>query len=124
MYQGYTKDDIWLISPVAELDFDGNGELDDVDADATTDNLNYAITEWAKGATDLIVYLTDHGGAGEFVLNNLGTAPDLVSVGQIDAWFDAFQTENGARITFIYDACQSGTFVEGLTPPEVRIGSY
>lgn len=118
MYQGYSKDDIWLISPVAELDFDGNGELDDVDADATSDNLNYAITEWAKDATDLIVYLTDHGGAGEFVLNNLGAAPDLVSVGQIDAWFDAFQTENGARITFIYDACQSGTFVEGLIPPE------
>ena len=88
MYQGYSKDDIWLISPVSDVDFDGNGELDDVDADATSANLEYAITEWAKNASDLIVYLTDHGGDGEFVLNNLGTQPDLVSVGSLDAWFD------------------------------------
>jgi hypothetical protein len=118
MYQGYAKDDIWLISPVAELDFDGNGELDDVDADASAANLAYAITEWAKDATDLMVYLTDHGGYGEFVLNNLSAKPDLVSVGQLDAWFDAFQSESDARVTLIYDACQSGTFVEGLTPPD------
>ena len=102
------------------MDFDGNGELDDVDADATSANLEYAITEWAKNASDLIVYLTDHGGDGEFVLNNLGTQPDLVGVGSLDAWFDALQSENEARITFIYDACQSGTFVEGLLPPEGR----
>jgi len=120
MYQGYSKDDIWLISPVSDVDFDGNGELDDVDADATSANLEYAITEWAKNASDLIVYLTDHGGDGEFVLNNLGTQPDLVSVGSLDAWFDALQSESEARITFIYDACQSGTFVEGLLPPEGR----
>ena len=120
MYQGYSKDDIWLISPVSDVDFDGNGELDDVDADATSANLEYAITEWAKNASDLIVYLTDHGGDGEFVLNNLDVQPDLVSVASLDAWFDALQTDSNARITFIYDACQSGTFVEGLLPPEGR----
>ncbi len=118
MYQGYSKDDIWLISPVSDIDFDGNGELDDVDADATSSNLEYALTEWAKNASDLMVYLTDHGGDGKFVLNNLGAQPDLVSVSSLDAWFDALQTETGARITFIYDACQSGTFLEGLLPPE------
>ena len=117
MYQGYSKDDIWLISPVDDVDFDGNGELDDVDADASAANLEYAITEWAQNASDLIVYLTDHGGYGEFVINNLGASPDLVNVGQLDTWFDDLQSESSARITLIYDACQSGTFVEGLLPP-------
>ncbi|MDC0464970.1 chitobiase/beta-hexosaminidase C-terminal domain-containing protein, partial [Pseudomonadales bacterium] len=117
MYQGYSKDDIWLISPVDDVDFDGNGELDDVDADASAANLEYAITEWAQNASDLIVYLTDHGGYGEFVINNLGVSPDLVNVGQLDTWFDDLQSESSARITLIYDACQSGTFVEGLLPP-------
>ncbi|MDG1114008.1 MAG: Ig-like domain-containing protein, partial [Pseudomonadales bacterium] len=118
MYQGYSKDDIWLISPVAELDFDGNGELDDVDADATPENLEFAITEWAKNASDLIVYLTDHGGYGEFVLNATGEEPELVGVSQLDQWFDALQLESGAKITLIYDACQSGTFIDGLLPPD------
>ena len=118
MYQGYSKDDIWLISPVAELDFDGNGLLDDVDADATPENLEFAITEWAQNASALIVYLTDHGGYGEFVLNATGAESQLVGVGQLDQWFDTLQSDSGARITLIYDACQSGTFVDGLLPPD------
>jgi hypothetical protein len=117
LYQGYEKDDIFLISPVEDVDFDGDGNLDDVDALATIENLKYAITDWALNASELMVYLTDHGGFEEFVLNKFTDTPQFVSVGELDSWFDEAQAVMRGPLTFIYDACQSGTFVEGLLPP-------
>ena len=118
LYQGYDKEDIFLISPVDDIDFDGNGDLDDVDALATVDNLKAAITDWALNASEVMVYLTDHGGYGEFVLNKTSETAQFVSVGELDVWFDELQSVMTGPLTFIYDACQSGTFVEGLLPPE------
>ena len=65
-YQGFTKSTIYYLSSDTDLDLDGNGKLDDVDADATNSNLEYAIKTWALDAEDLFIYMVDHGGNGTF----------------------------------------------------------
>jgi len=54
-YQGFTKDSIYYLSSDTDLDLDQNGVADDVDADATNANLEYAITEWAADADNLLI---------------------------------------------------------------------
>ncbi|MEM2994399.1 MAG: CARDB domain-containing protein [Candidatus Bathyarchaeia archaeon] len=62
---GFTRDDIYYISPIPNQDVDGDGNSNnDVDATLTLDNFRVAI-ELAKTKVNayvpLLIYLTDHG---------------------------------------------------------------
>jgi len=111
-YQGYTNDTIYYLSSDRNLDLNGD-RIPDVDADATNSNLRSAITQWAKDAESLVVYLTGHGGDGTFRMSETETlnAQDLAS------WLDELQGTMGGLVTVIYDACESGSFVSKLVPP-------
>lgn|GEM_PF-2051931 len=115
-YQGYLRENIYLLSPEDE-DVDRDGELNDVDADATTANLEDAILNWAMNegapAHELLLYIVDHGGDSQFRINQT----EQLSAIQLDDWLDELQLELPGKILVIYDACQSGTFVPILTPP-------
>ncbi|MFC1841284.1 C13 family peptidase, partial [Thermodesulfobacteriota bacterium] len=113
-YQGYTKNSIYYITSDTDLDLDSNGVADDVDADATNANLQDAITEWASDADNLVVYLVDHGGDGTFRMSGTET----LSAEELDSWLDQAQIDIPGKITVIYDACESGSFMSQLTPPE------
>lgn len=115
-YQGLPKDRIHYLSDDTDLDLDGNGEADDVDGAATKANLEDAITAWASDADDLVIYLVDHGGNGTFRMRGTET----LTAAELDNWIDQFQTETGASVTVIYDACESGSFLPVLTPPAGR----
>ncbi len=112
-YQGFTKESIYYLTSDTDLDLDSNGVADDVDGDATNSNLQQAITEWAKDADSVLLYLTDHGGNGTFGMseNETLTASDL------DTWLDELQETLPGKVTVIYDACESGSFLSSLTPP-------
>ena len=112
-YQGYTKDTIYYLSSDTDLDLDGNGKLDDVDADATNANLQYAIKTWASDAQDLFLYMVDHGGNGTFRMS--GT--ELLYATNLDAWLDTIQETLPGCVTMVYDACESGSFLPYLLPP-------
>jgi sugar lactone lactonase YvrE len=112
-YQGYTKDTIYYLSSDTDLDLDGNGLLDDVDADATNSNLQYALTTWAQDADELFIYMVDHGGAGTFRMG----PTELLSATDLDAWLDEIQTTIPGPVTLLYDACRSGSFLPVLVPP-------
>ena len=115
-YQGLPKDRIYYLSDDTDLDLDGNGEADDVDGAATKANLADAIIAWAADADDLVIYLVDHGGNGTFRMRGSET----LTAAELDDWIDQFQTATGARVTVIYDACESGSFLPVLTPPAGR----
>lgn len=109
-YQGYSRDTIYYLSSNTRLrDEDGNLM---VDAEATNANLEYAIRTWARGASDLLVYMVGHGGLGTFVMQEF----ELLRDHELKAWLDAFQAA-GAPVVVIYDACHSGSFIPGLQPP-------
>jgi len=113
-YQGFDKDIIYYLSEDTDLDLDGNGSPDDVDEVPTVTNTAWAVTEWAKDAGDLLVYLADHGGKGAFRLNGSET----LSATQLDNWLDTVQASISGRVIVVYDACKSGSFLENLTPPD------
>ena len=112
-YQGYSKENLYYLSADTGLDLDGNGILDDVDADATNANLQYAIQTWAQDAEDLFIYMVDHGGNGTF---RMGEA-ELLSASDLDSWLDTLQQSLPGTVTMVYDACESGSFIPLLTPP-------
>ncbi|MBC8417567.1 MAG: SMP-30/gluconolactonase/LRE family protein [Desulfobacterales bacterium] len=113
-YQGYTKDTIYYLSSDTDLDLDGNGKLDDVDADATNANLQSAIQTWAKDADNLFICMIDHGGDGTFRMG----ATEILQATDLDTWLDALQQNISGTVTVVYDACESGSFLPLLLPPE------
>jgi len=112
-YQGYTKASICYLSPNLTLDLDNNGEPDDVDGDATLVNLENAIVEGAKDGESLVLYLSDHGGDGTYRVS----PTDILYSAQLDLWLDHLQETLPGRVTVVYDACRSGSFLKDLAPP-------
>jgi sugar lactone lactonase YvrE len=112
-YQGFTKNSIYYLTSDTDLDLDSNGELDDVDGDATNANLEHAITSWASDAEDVVLYLVNHGGDGTFRMSGTETLSAL----DLDSWLDQLQGVIPGKVTVIYDACESGSFISELTPP-------
>jgi len=119
LYQGYTRENICYLTP--EPDFEVNGLMNNVDGDATYKNLYDAINTWVNDpnnpADELLIYMADHGGAGVFRINKDET---LNAKEQIDNWLDTLQQTMPGRLIFIYDACQSGTFIPLMRPPDEK----
>lgn len=114
-YQGFAKEDIHYLTSNTEIDLDGNGELDDVDNDATLENLGKAITEWPSGDTDnVILYFVDHGLEEKFYL----TDPEKVSADRLKGWLGTLQDNIGGKIIMVIDACHSGSFLPILAGPD------
>jgi len=112
IYQGYAKEDIVYLSAGENLDVDGNGALDDVDGMAESAALQDAITNWAIDAENLLLFMTDHGGDGTFLL----TPNDVLLAEDLDSWLDALQETMPGPVLIVYDACRSGTFISRLRP--------
>ncbi len=110
-YQGYTESDIYYLSADTDLDLSGDG-VPDVDANATLENLQYAITQWAinEGADSLVLYLNDHGGPDTFRLSET----EILTAAQLNTWLDDLQSSISGTITVVYEACESGSFVDNL----------
>jgi DNA-binding beta-propeller fold protein YncE len=113
VYRGFTKESIYYLTSDTDLDLDRNGEPDDADGDATKANLQHAITEWAKDAENLVLYLVDHGGDRSFRVNNKET----LSAAELGSWLNTAQTHISGNVIAVYDACGSGSFLSSLTAP-------
>jgi sugar lactone lactonase YvrE len=110
-YQGFTKGSIYYLSSDTDLDLDNNGVADDVDGDATKANLEQAITTWAADAGNVLIYLVDHGGSGTFRMS----ANETVTVDELNSWVATLQSSMNGRVTIVYDACDSGSFLSSLS---------
>jgi len=115
-YQGFTKETIYYLSSDTDLDLDNNGIADDIDADVTINDLRYAITEWAKNADNLVIYLIDHGGHETFQVNST----EILTAPELNTWLNSLQTTLPGKITLVYDACESGSFVSALKAPQAK----
>ncbi len=111
VYQGFTKETIYYLSSNRNLDLDGNGVLDDVDADAVNSSLQEAVTGWAKDSDTLVIYLTDHGGKDVFRMS--GT--EIFSASDMNGWLNVLQASYSGKVIVVYDACESGSFISSLS---------
>ncbi len=113
VYQGFSKDDIYYLSPDgSDIDADDNGYNDDVAADATNSNLQYAIENWARDAVNLFVFLTDHGNEEKFLMRR----NEHLYAADLDNWLDKTEAVIQGNVIFVYDACRSGSVLPLLTP--------
>ena len=106
-FQGYTDNDLYLLSPAS---IPGMAKLPVL---STLSNLEYAVTNWAPSTTqDVVLYLIGNGSPGSFQINDSET----LSASVLDGWLDSLQNSIPGKVTFIYDACQAGSFLSFLTP--------
>jgi LVIVD repeat-containing protein len=108
--QGYEHDSIFYLS--MEI---GNAFVDYSSLDFY---LYYAIEEWADNASRLLLYMVDHGEPDNFLLYADGDYSQKLSASDLDSSLDTLQETMTGPVAVIYDACQSGTFVSKLRPPE------
>ncbi|MCX7045659.1 MAG: FG-GAP-like repeat-containing protein [Candidatus Sumerlaeota bacterium] len=117
LLRGFTKANIYYLSPATNQDSDGNGLNDDVRAASSLANAQYALTTWAKGAGKLFVYLIDHGdeeGAQAFIRCN---ESDVLYASVLEGWLNALQTSGTAQLALAVDCCRSGGFLPRCAPP-------
>lgn len=106
--KGYSDDDIYFLT--------SNLRLVGRDANATLDNLAFAITDWARqrlaNQQSLTLYLMDHGDPDTFYLDK--SQQQIVTPEQLDGWLDQLEAAlPNLNITVIIEACYSGSFIEG-----------
>ena len=109
-YQGLDRDRIQFLSPDLDLDIDGDGLANDVDADVSLANVGDALTNWATGAEEVIFYLADHGDTDQVRL----TPTELMSATDLAGFVDTLQASSSTRFYGIYEACESGSFLDDL----------
>ncbi|WP_186441046.1 DUF1566 domain-containing protein [Desulfamplus magnetovallimortis] len=118
--QGFEEEKIYFISPDNEIDIDGDGDFD-VDAYATLDEVYNAVTFWTVSSNppdELLIYMTDHGGVGKFMLNE---DQEWLYASDLDLWLDTIQKNMDVDVILVYDACYSGSFIQYMTPPPGKL---
>ena len=116
LYRGFLREDIYYLSPVTNVDVDGDGFFNDIDDNATIENLRYAIRDWASSSSiqDLLLTMTGHGGSEGFWLNET----TVLTYTDLDEWLDRFQQDTSARVIKHNDSCMSGSSIPVLLPAE------
>ncbi len=110
--QGYDHDSIYYLSMET-----GNSY---VDRPSLAVFLSDAIQNWAADASQLLVYFVDHGIEDQFILYADQGYTQTVDVYELDSWLDALQETLPGPVTFIYDACLSGSFLLKMRPPDEK----
>jgi hypothetical protein len=111
--QGYEHDSIYYISEETLNDY-----VDRKDPGTFLSDLYDAINVWASDASQLLIYFVDHGQEDEFILHSDGDTTLALNVQDLDSWLDTLQETMSGPLTFIYDACQSGSFISEMRPPD------
>ncbi len=106
LFQGYTAESIYYFSGP-------DNSVEYTDGIASSENIRKAILEWAieePEANELLIYFVGHGNKDEFIIND----NDKLKASQFNEWLDELQDEHDIPVTFIYDACYSGSFQDDL----------
>jgi hypothetical protein len=107
-FQGLTDDEITYLSEEPRPEVDGVPTTESI-VDAIL-NLNNE----ASPANEVLIYFVDHGGNGIFKVSE----SELMSAEVLKDALDALQSSSSVQATFIYDACQSGSFIPLISDPQ------
>ena len=113
---GLPKANLRYLSDVDDARTDADGdEVSDVYADSSSANVQDAIINWAASLADantpFYLYLMDHGAIDTFFTDG---RDDTIAPGELDDWLTALEDATGAPVNVIYEACHSGSFIDGL----------
>ncbi|MDA3787011.1 MAG: hypothetical protein PF503_00710 [Desulfobacula sp.] len=110
-YQGYTDETITYLASDTMVDLNGDGIFNEVDGNATSNDLKEAITNWALDAKGVIIFMVGHGSNKYFRIDE----NELLEASELNTWLNTLEGLIPGNLTFIYDACQSGSFFPHLT---------
>ncbi len=113
--QGYEHGSIYYVSMEA-----GNAYVNSSNPATMFSDLSYAINVWAADATQVLLYFVDHGQTEQFVLFADADSTQTLSAQELDGWLDNLQSTMTGPVTFVYDACNSGSFISKMRPPDGR----
>ena len=108
--QGFSNLTIRYLTYLSDVDTELRTEEEFINA--TGDNLEWAVTQWAQNADNLAIYLVDHGGIQNFRFSQR----ELLNAGELAGWLDELQNTLPGVVTVAYDACHSGSFINALKP--------
>ena len=100
-FQGLTDDEIIYLSEEPRSEVDGvptNESIIEAIADLSSES---------SPSNEVLIYFVDHGGNGVFKVSE----STLMTAEQLKEALDDLQRSSGVQATFIYDACQSGSFI-------------
>jgi hypothetical protein len=111
--QGYEHDSIYYMSMET-----GNAYVDKSNPATFLSDLSDAINLWSADASQLLLYFVDHGIEDQFILYSDGGSSQMLSAQELDGWLDTLQGTMTGPVTFIYDACEAGSFVSKMRPTD------
>ena len=109
VHEGYDHDSIYYLTGEVGNQFRDGSSL--------RHELDWAINSWASDASQLVIFFVDHGLPDNFIIYATDGDSEQLNVNELDDWLDTLQQSMVGPITFIYDACHSGTFTSKLVPP-------
>jgi len=119
----FKHDQIFYMSDATDsYDIDGDGSYEYIvdDHSPTVDEIKKYIEglhppnqqALVNANRPLIIYMVDHGGIGQFKVNQ----GEILEAADLDAWLDSLQEDTGCKVVVIVEACHSGTFIQKLAP--------
>ncbi|MCU7833672.1 MAG: hypothetical protein KZQ83_00350 [gamma proteobacterium symbiont of Taylorina sp.] len=116
--RGIAADNIKYFNPIPQ-DADNDGVIDTESEMPTTETIKRAIMQWAAANSDsrtpVLIYLIDHGGKDIFYLNKpVNDYAEVIKADEFSSWLNTLQEQTSARVSLIYDACHSGSFMDEL----------
>ncbi|OGV40745.1 MAG: hypothetical protein A2X46_04115 [Lentisphaerae bacterium GWF2_57_35] len=113
--RGYAKGSLYYLSAQTAQDVDGNGLFDDIDALSSLANAEAAFTAFAAGASNLYVYLVDHGATNENGGYMRLNPQEVLTATNLARWLDDLQNTHGTKVTVVLDFCYAGSFLPALS---------
>ena len=108
--RGFTNESIFYLNPSLQQEYP-------VDRISSIENISYSINTWAESRVSanipLLIYLVNHGGNDKFFVK--GTS-EILEPKKLDEYLDKLTSITGIKdITVIYEACNSGSFIDELS---------
>ncbi|OQY59471.1 MAG: hypothetical protein B6245_06495 [Desulfobacteraceae bacterium 4572_88] len=113
--QTYSPDDIFMLMPSGTV-LEGITPPSHLIFGTSPEILRQAIETLRTNSDtqDLVLYMIGKGGDGVFHMN----PTDSLKASDLCNWLNQLQDEIPGKVTFIYDACHSGSFLPHLIPLE------
>jgi uncharacterized repeat protein (TIGR01451 family) len=113
---GIPKANIRYLSTINDIRTDADHDgFSDVYASSASLNVQAAITTWAvskaNAVTPFYLYMMDHGSIDKFLTYGNG---DTITPDELDDWLSALEEATSTPVNVIYEACNSGSFIEGV----------
>jgi hypothetical protein len=113
---GYDRERIYYLATDPTLDPDDDPSTTDVDGLPSQQELEFAITQWARdkvaSSRALTIYMISHGGIERVYLNGVS---EILAPDQLDGWLEQLESQvDNLPVNVIVETCHAGSFIDPM----------